>query len=365
MNILKEKVIQALSTVIDPDLKKDLVSLNMIRDLEVNEKEIAFSVVLTTPACPMKEKIRKDCDDAVRAISPKETLIKINMTSEVSSAIVNQELPNVKNIIAVASGKGGVGKSTVASNLAVALSMSGAKTGLVDADIYGPSVPIMFGLQGERPFVTQKNGKDLLVPFIEYGVKLNSIGFLTDPEQAVVWRGPMASRAVQQLVFDTDWEELDYLVIDLPPGTGDIHLTIVQRLPVTGVVLVTTPQEVALSDARKGAGMFRMPQVNVPILGVVENMSWFSPPELPENKYFLFGKEGGKKLAKELGVPLLGEIPIIEKIRFQGDEGKPAVIEAETPQGKAFIAMAQNIAQQIAIRNSMNPPTQKVEIQFT
>ena len=267
MALSKDNIIDALRTVDDPDLKKDLVTLNMIRNVIVKEKEISFTVVLTTPACPLKEKIRKDCEDAVRKIASPDFAIKIEMTSEVTSLNQNQELKGVKNVIAVASGKGGVGKSTVAANLAVALAMSGAKVGLVDADIYGPSIPLFFGLQGERPHVINIAGKDLLVPFIKYGVKLNSIGFLVEPGQAVVWRGPMASKALQQLIFDTNWEELDYLIIDMPPGTGDIHLTLVQRLPVTGVLIVTTPQEVALADARKGAEMFRMPQVNVPILG--------------------------------------------------------------------------------------------------
>ena len=364
MPVSKENIIDALRTVDDPDLKKDLVTLNMIRDVTVKEKEISFTVVLTTPACPLKEKIKKDCVDAVRIVAGPEYSIKIEMTSDVSSLNQNQELKGVRNVIAVASGKGGVGKSTVAANLAVALAMSGAKVGLVDADIYGPSVPLFFGLQGERPNVINKDGKDMLVPFIKYGVKLNSIGFLVEPGQAVVWRGPMASKALQQLIFDTNWEDLDYLIIDMPPGTGDIHLTLVQRLPVTGVLIVTTPQEVALADARKGAEMFRMPQVNVPILGIVENMSYFSTPENPEKKYFLFGKGGGETLAQELNVPLLAQLPIVETVREGGDSGSPIAIKSESESGKAFMLLAGNTARMIAMRNGQAPPTQKVEILY-
>lgn len=362
MAITKENILQALKTVEDPDLKKDLVTLNMIRDIVIEGKKVHFKVVLTTPACPLKELIRNNCIKAIHELVDAEAEVNPEMTSEVSTNLENFELTGVKNIIAVASGKGGVGKSTIAANLAVGLAQTGAKVGLVDADIYGPSMPIMFGLQGQRPYVTKVGEKDFLIPFEKHGIKLMSIGFLVDPGQAIVWRGPMASRGLSQLIFDTEWGEIDYLVIDMPPGTGDLHLTLVQRLPVTGAIIVTTPQEVAIADARKGAEMFRSAQINVPILGVVENMAFFSPEDLPENKYFIFGQGGGKKLAKEWGVPLLGQIPIVEAIRSDGDEGKPAVLRQETAMGKAFGLLAGEVARAVAIRNAQKPPSEPVEI---
>lgn len=357
-----DKVIDALRTVDDPDLKKDLVTLNMIRDVKVEGKKVSFTVVLTTPACPLKELIKADCLKAVTAAVGDDYEIEIEMTSDVTTQREQAELKNVKNIIAVASGKGGVGKSTVAANLAVGLAATGAKVALVDADIYGPSVPIMFGLQGERPYTQNKDGKDWLMPFEKHGIKLTSIGFMVSPEQAIVWRGPMASKALTQLIFDTDWGEIDYMIIDMPPGTGDLHLTLVQRLSVTGAVIVTTPQDVAIADARKGSEMFRTPQVNVPILGIVENMAWFTPPELPDNKYYIFGQGGGEKLAKDLQSHVIGQIPIVEVLREQGDTGTPAALEPETTMGAAMMTMAENLARQIAIRNADSPPTEPVEI---
>jgi ATP-binding protein involved in chromosome partitioning len=286
------------------------------------------------------------------------------MDSRVSTRRRDTEklLKGVKNIIAVASGKGGVGKSTVAANLAVALANSGAKVGLLDADIYGPSVPIMFDLENAQPLGKDVDGKTRILPVEKYSIKLLSIGFFVKPEQALIWRGVMATNALNQLINDTDWGELDYFIVDLPPGTGDIHLTLVQTLPVTGVVIVTTPQEVALADARKAFNMFIQKDIKVPILGLVENMSWFTPEELPDNKYYLFGKEGGKKLAAEAGVVLLGQIPIVEGICASGDAGSPIALNQESIVGKAFQALAQNIAQQIAIRNANLEPTKIVEI---
>lgn len=361
MSIRKEDVLKALGTVEDPDLKKDLVSLNMIRDLAVDGLKVSFRVVLTTPACPLKEKIRKDCETAVHGVHP-GAQVDITMDAEVTGVPKSERLKGVKNVLAVISGKGGVGKSTVAANLAVALARTGASVALCDADIYGPSMPMMFGLRGSKPYVKDVDGRDLMVPMEKYGVKLNSIGFLVPEEQALVWRGPMASKAMQQLVFDTDWGEVDYLVLDMPPGTGDLHLTLVQFLSVTGVVLVTTPQDVALADARKGAEMFKAPQINVPILGIVENMAYFVPEDLPERKYFIFGQGGGQRLATELQVSLLGQIPIVEQVRATGDSGEPVATIAGNPVGDAFYEVARAVAQQVAIRNSDLPPTERVEI---
>jgi ATP-binding protein involved in chromosome partitioning len=355
-------ILKALSTVQDPDLKRDLVSLNMVKDVKVEQNKVSFTVVLTTPACPLKEKIRQDCEDAVRNVVGPDISIDIFITSSVTTLRDNSPvLPKVKNIVAVASGKGGVGKSTVTTNLAVALALAGAKVGLIDADIFGPSIPTMFNCEFEQPAVRQVNGKNIIIPVEQYGVKLISIGFLTPPDSAVVWRGPMASSALKQFFSDADWGELDYLLIDLPPGTSDIHLTMVQTVPVTGAVIVTTPQKVALADANKGMAMFRQPQINVPILGVVENMAYFTPAELPDNKYYIFGKDGGKNLSEKYDVPLLGQIPLVQAIRESGDSGLPAVLK-EGPTADAFKDLAESLARHIAIRNATFTQTKKVEL---
>jgi ATP-binding protein involved in chromosome partitioning len=318
--------------------------------------------VLTTPACPLKEKIRQDCEDAVRKVTGPAFSININITSSVTSLRDNAPLlPGVKNIIAIASGKGGVGKSTVTSNLAVALAQAGAKVGLIDADIFGPSIPTMFNCEHEQPHVKQVNGRNIIIPIEQYGVKLLSIGFLAPPDSAVVWRGPMASSALKQFFSDADWGDLDYLLIDLPPGTSDIHLTLVQTVPVTGAVIVTTPQKVALADANKGLSMFKQPQINVPVLGVVENMAYFTPEELPDHKYYIFGKDGGKNLSEKYNVPLLGQIPLVQGIRESGDSGLPAALK-EGPTGEAFHQLARTLARQIAIRNANFTQTQRVEL---
>ena len=361
MNLSKELILSALAGVEDPDLKKDLVSLGMIKDLTVSDEQVDFTVVLTTPACPLKEKIRKDCEDAVIKVAGDKVKINITMSSNVTTMRDKAAvLPHVKNIIAIASGKGGVGKSTITSNLAVALAQSGASVGVIDADIFGPSIPVMFNCEHEQPDVIQENGKNLIKPLVQYGVKLISIGFLAPPDSAVVWRGPMASSALKQFISDTDWGELDYLLIDLPPGTSDIHLTLVQTLPVTGAVIVTTPQKVALADAIKGLAMFKQPQINVPVLGIVENMAWFTPEELPENKYFIFGEGGGKNLADKFDVPLLGQIPLVQGIRESGDSGLPAVLKSGIT-AEAFMELAESLARQIAIRNAQ-PATVPVSI---
>jgi ATP-binding protein involved in chromosome partitioning len=353
MSITKEQVIEALKHVDDPDLKKDLVTLGMIKDLEVEGKNVNFTVVLTTPACPMKEMIHKACVNAVLHFVDKEANVNVNMTANVTSRTASGPLlPKVKNIIGVASGKGGVGKSTVASNLALALTKLGATVGLIDADIYGPSQTIMFDVVHEKPFIKEVNGVNKIIPVESYGVKLLSIGFFADTSQAIVWRGPMASKALLQMFGDADWGELDYMIIDLPPGTGDIHLSLVGAVPLNGVVIVSTPQNVALADAKKGVGMFQLPSINVPVLGIVENMAYFTPPELPNNKYYIFGKDGAKNLAKELDVPLLGEIPLVQSVCEAGDAGRPAVMQENTPQAIAFMEMAKNVAQQVSIVNA-------------
>lgn len=362
MQFDKNDILKALGTVQDPDLKKDLVSLNMVKDIALTDSQVSFTVVLTTPACPLKEKIRKDCEDAVKKVVGDRLKIVITMTSSVTSLRDNAPLlPGVKNIIAVASGKGGVGKSTVTTNLAVALAHSGAKVGLIDADIFGPSIPVMFNCEREQPEVKVVNGKNLILPLEQYGVKLISIGFLAPPDSAVVWRGPMASSALKQFISDTEWGELDYLLIDLPPGTSDIHLTLVQTVPVTGALIVTTPQKVALADAVKGLTMFKQPQINVPVLGVVENMAYFTPEELPNNRYYIFGKDGGKNLADKYDVPLLGQIPLVQSIRESGDSGLPAVLK-EGVTATAFKDLAENLARQIAIRNANFESTKRVEL---
>ncbi|MBD1363405.1 Mrp/NBP35 family ATP-binding protein [Mucilaginibacter sp. ZT4R22] len=351
MEITQQQVLQALGNVEEPDLKKDLVTLNMIQDIVIDGSKLSFSVILTTPACPLKALIENACRNAIKHFISKDIEVSINMTSRVTSQ-KNTGVPGVKNIIAVASGKGGVGKSTVSVNLALALAKTGAKVGLIDADIYGPSIPIMFGLEGARPLASNVNGKTRIEPIEKYGIKLLSIGFFTDPNQPVPWRGPMVSTAVKQLFNDADWGELDYLVIDLPPGTGDIHITVTQSFPVTGAVIVTTPQNVALADAKKGIGMFMMNAINVPILGIVENMSYFTPAELPDNKYYIFGQGGGQKLAQTLDVPFLGEIPLIKGISDSGDAGKPIVLEEEGGMSIAFMEMARRVAQQVSIANA-------------
>lgn len=373
MPINESRIIAALGTVMEPDLGRDLVSLGMVDDVKVDETgNVSFTVVLTTPACPMKEKIKQSCIDAVRAAVPEASSIEVKLDSKVTSSCSHHGQPGhhghhgngghgahgghgtppqrirldkVKNIIAVASGKGGVGKSTVSVNLAVSLAQSGARVGLIDADLYGPSIPTMFGLPTARPEVIE--GK--IMPIEQYGVQLMSIGFLVDSETALIWRGPMASSAIRQLITDVDWQELDYLIFDLPPGTGDIQLTLVQALPITGAVIVTTPQEVALADVSKAVTMFR--KVEVPILGVVENMSWY---ELPDGtRDYIFGRQGGENFARANGLPFLGSIPIGGAVREGGDEGKPVLIgHPEAPAALAARQVAGEIARQVSIRNA-------------
>lgn len=346
MKVTSEQILNALSHVDDPDLHKDLVTLNMIRNIVIEGNLVKFDVELTTPACPMKDMIRNACVNAVHHFVSKDLEVDPNMTSRVTTTRDTESmLPGVKNIVAVASGKGGVGKSTVTVNLALALAQTGARVGVLDADIYGPSIPTMFGLKGSHP--EMKDNK--ILPLERKGIKVLSIGFLVDEKQAIVWRGPMASSAIRQMVSDVAWGELDYLLIDLPPGTGDIHLTITQSIPLTGAVMVTTPQNVALADCRKAMGMFSNQHINIPVLGVLENMSYFSPPELPDKKYYLFGQGGGMVLASEYGVPLLGMIPISETVMRNTDSGTMESPEVEI--AAIYQTVAGELARHIAIVN--------------
>ncbi len=358
------EILKALSNVQEPDLGKDLVTLNMIKDVKIDGDEVSFTIVLTTPACPMKDLMKNASENAIKLLVNKAAKVSVNFTSNTTSLRKDEKtvLSKVKNIIAVVSGKGGVGKSTVSANLALALAAGGAKVGLMDADIYGPSVPIMFGVRGQRPLMKDANGEGIILPLEKYGIRLMSIGLLVDEKDAVVWRGPMASSAIRQFITDVDWDELDYLVIDMPPGTGDIHLTIMQTVPVTGVVIVTTPQTVALADAKKAIAMFGQANVNVPIIGLIENMAYFTPAELPENKYYLFGKDGGKHLADEYDLPFLGQIPLIQSIREGGDVGVPAMVGEDSITKEAFTTVVSNAVRQIAIRNANLPKTQTINV---
>ena len=357
-------ILKALSNVQEADLGKDLVTLNMVKDIAIDGNAVSFTIVLTTPACPMKDMMRTASENAVKILVNKAAQVTVNFTANTTSTRKDnqQVLSGVKNIIAVVSGKGGVGKSTVSANLALALAEGGATVGLMDADIYGPSVPIMFGVRGERPMMKEAGGKGMIIPLQKFGIKLMSIGLLVDEKNAVVWRGPMASSAIRQFITDVEWGELDYLIIDMPPGTGDIHLTLMQLVPVTGVVIVTTPQQVALADAKKAIAMFGQAQINVPIIGLVENMSYFTPAELPNNKYFLFGKEGGKRLAEEYDLSFLGQIPLVQSIQESGDAGVPAMVGKDEISLNAFRDFTSQTVRNIAIRNSQMPVTKPIEM---
>ena len=350
--ITKEAVLEALSNVQEPDLGKDLVSLNMIESIAIDGKKISFKVILTTPACPLKEHIERACINAIHLLVDKEAEVTVIMDAKVVSNRNDNRsfLPEVKNIIIVASGKGGVGKSTVSVNLALALAAQGAQVGLLDADIHGPSIPMMMGIREERPKMMDVNGKAM------------SIGLLIDEKQAIIWRGPQASSALKQFLSDVHWGALDYLIIDMPPGTGDVHLTLVQTVPVTGAVIVSTPQAVAAADAKKAIVMLKQEQINVPILGIVENMSYFTPAELPENKYYIFGKDGAKKMAEQFELNFLGEVPLVQSIREGGDSGVPAVLDDQALSKNSFMELAGNVVRQLAIRNAQQAKTQIVEI---
>ena len=356
-----QAVLDALRTVVHPATEKDVVSSGLVQDLNLANDRIEFSLVFPKSKNPFASSVKKSCEAAIMEHLGADREIIINIGA---LEVVHQEksLPNVKNVIAVASGKGGVGKSTVAVNLAVAMAREGYRVGLIDADVYGPSIPKMFGIENYRPEVVKKEGKDWISPAQKYGVKLISIGFFVSEKDALVWRGPMATNALKQLINDADWGELDYLLVDLPPGTSDIHLTLVQTLAVTGAVIISTPQPVALADAIKAISMFSGKNIEVPVLGLVENMAWFTPAELPENKYYIFGKEGCKKLAEEMNVNLLGQIPLVQSIREGGDDGTPIAMQAESPAGAAFVKLAEETIKQTEIRNASKKPTEVVKI---
>lgn len=361
MNIDKQRIIEALREIRDPQTGQDIIGMRMVENLQVEGNNISFTLLLTSLNAPSKNELNFACIAALSEIYP-EAEVHIHVKARTEEALKGNEsiVPHIKNIIAVASGKGGVGKSTVAVNLALGLKALGAKVGLMDADVYGPSIPTMLGLQGQRPKVQDVHGHPKIVPIEKYGIPSISIGYIIEAEQAVVLRGPRLAGIIKQFFQDCLWPELDFLIIDLPPGTGDVQLTLVQTVPVTGAVMVTTPQQVALADAIKGMNMFRLPNVNVPILGVVENMAWFTPAELPDNKYFIFGEGGGKELAKEANTVLLGQIPIVQSIREGGDNGVPAVLGDEGIIKEAFMKIAQNTLRQIAIRNEAFDPTKIV-----
>lgn len=364
MSFNKEDVLSALKHVIHPEFEKDIVELGMVQDLNVEGKKVSFSLVLKKSNDPFVNSLRNASINAIRTQLGDDAEVIGNIDVKGSSPILEKNpLAEVRNIIAIASGKGGVGKSTVSANLAVALVAQGFSVGLIDADVYGPSVPKMFAVENERPALEKIDGKDRIIPIVKYGVKLLSIGFFVDQSDALVWRGPMATSALKQLMKDGDWGALDYLLIDLPPGTGDIHLTMVQTISVTGALIVSTPQAIALADAVKGISMFAGKQVNVPVLGLVENMAWFTPAELPNNKYYIFGKDGCKKLAEEKGLPLLGQIPLVQSIREGGDEGKPVALETDSVIGKAFNELAKTLVKSVEDRNANQAPTEIVKIE--
>jgi len=362
MEVTVEQIQEALSNVIEPDLKKDIIALKLVDDIKISNNTISFTVKVSNPAMHSKKRMEEACVFNVQRALGNNIIVEPNVIGlpKDRNPELRKVLPGVKNIVAIASGKGGVGKSTITANLATGLAKRGYKVGLIDADIYGPSVPIMFDCVREKPDGVEHNGKSYIKPLEHYGVKLLSIGFFADIDEAVVWRGPMASRALNQMITDAYWGDLDFMLIDLPPGTGDIHLSLIQAVPLTGAVIVTTPQEVALMDARKGVGMFRLDSVNVPVLGVVENMSYFTPAELPDHKYYIFGKEGGRSLSQRIGIPLLSEIPLVQSVRESGDVGRPAVLQEGTPSADAFDHLVNRFLERVKWRNDNLEPTKMV-----
>jgi len=364
MSVSKQAVLDALSNVVEPELKRDIVSLNLVTIREVTGSHIAITVKVSNPAMHSRMRMREACEFAIHRVLGREFTVDtevVAISGDERQGELRKVLPGVKHIIAVASGKGGVGKSTVASNLAAGLARKGYSVGLLDADIYGPSAPVMFDLVHEKPNLVQLDGRQLLEPITQYGVKVLSIGFFTEVNQAVVWRGPMATKALNQMINDAHWGPLDYMILDLPPGTGDVHLSIVQALPLTGAVIVSTPQEVALADARKGVAMFQLPAVNVPIIGMVENMAWFTPKELPDARYYLFGRDGAKNLSANLGVPFLGQLPLIQGIREAGDAGRPAALQEETAAGAFIDEILSNFEREIRMLPFRKGPAQPAE----
>ena len=366
MNLKKNDIEQALKTITVPGEAQNMVDSHAVKNIIVFGDEVIVDLTISNPSLQAKKRtevdILKTIHKLVYAKAKITVNVKVEAVSKPKNIIKGKSIPGIQNIIAIASGKGGVGKSTVTSNLAVTLSQMGFRVGVLDADIYGPSIPIMFDVQNKKPLAVNIDGKSKMKPVENYGVKILSIGFFTKPDQAVVWRGPMAAKALNQMIFDADWGELDFLLIDLPPGTGDIHLSIMQALPITGAVVVSTPQNIALADARKGVAMFQQESINVPVLGIIENMAYFTPEELPEHKYFIFGKEGAKNLSGDLKVPFLGEIPLVQSVREAGDFGRPAALQQATFVREAFTEVTKNVAQEVVRRNSNLPPTDAIKI---
>ena len=364
----KSEILKALSAISAPGEGQNLVESGAIKNVQVFGDEVVVDVTINNPSLQAKKKTEVSILQVIHAEVHPKAKIKVNISVEApektqnSNLIKGKPIPGIKNIIAVASGKGGVGKSTVTANLAVSLAKMGFEVGLLDADIYGPSQPLMFDVENEKPLAIDVEGKSKMKPVSNYGVKLLSIGFFTEKDQAVIWRGPMAAKALNQMIFDAHWGELDFLIVDLPPGTGDIHLSIMQSLPITGAVVVSTPQEVALADARKGIAMFAQDAIQVPVLGIIENMSYFTPAELPENKYFIFGEGGAKHLAERMGVALLGEIPLVQSVREAGDVGRPAALQDHTPVSEAFKSLTKEVVSELVRRNEKLPPTEAIRI---
>ena len=368
MKIDKKDVLKALEHITVPGEGKNMVESGAVTNIQIFGDEVEVDITIANPSLQARKKTEVEILKIIHREVYEKAKIKINVKVDAPAAkpkvneIKGKAIPGISNIIAVASGKGGVGKSTVTANLAVTLAKMGFKVGLLDADIYGPSMPIMFDVANDKPLAVNVEGKSKMKPVENYGVKLLSIGFFTQRDQAVIWRGPMASKALNQMIFDAHWGDLDFMLIDLPPGTGDIHLSIMQALPITGAVVVSTPQEVALADARKGVAMFQQDSINVPVLGIVENMAYFTPAELPGNKYYIFGKEGAKHLAEDLNVPFLGEMPLVQSIREAGDVGRPAALQIATPVEKAFEELTKNIVSEVVSRNKTLPPTEAIKI---
>lgn len=368
MKFKKEDIYKALETISVAGEGKNMVESGAVKNVITFAEEVIVDMLITTPALHIKKRLEADVIKAIKTHVSQEAEVKVNIKVEAPqkpqnpNLIKGKSIPGIQNIVAVASGKGGVGKSTVTANLAVTLSKMGFKVGVLDADIYGPSIPLMFDVFNERPLSVNVDGKSKMKPVENYGVKVLSIGFFTKPNEAVIWRGPMASKALNQLIFDAAWGELDFMLIDLPPGTGDIHLSIMQSLPITGAVIVSTPQTVALADARKGVAMFRQENIDVPVLGVIENMSYFTPAELPDNKYYIFGNGGAKNLAEDLDIPFLGEVPLVQSIREAGDNGRPAALQQDTAVEEAYIEITKQVVQQTVDRNENLPATEAVKI---
>lgn len=364
MKLDRKEILKALESVTVPGEGKNMVESGAVQNVITFADEVVVDVNMSNPAMQARKKLETTITDTIHSKIYSEAKVKVNVkvVAPPKEEIKGKAIPGIKNIVAVASGKGGVGKSTVTANLAVSLSRMGFKVGILDADIYGPSIPIMFDVEYEKPLAVNVDGKSKMKPVENYGVKVLSIGFFTKPDQAVIWRGPMAAKALNQMIFDAAWEELDFLLLDLPPGTGDIHLSIMQALPITGAVVVSTPQNVALADAKKGVAMFKQESINVPVLGIIENMAYFTPAELPENKYYIFGEEGAKYLAQDLEVPFIGEIPLVQSIREAGDVGRPAAMQDGTPIQKAFEQITQNVVEETVKRNKLLPETEAIKI---